>query len=171
MRFTTRRRRVAAGPNLFVPAKLLAQIRAEAMSFAPDETGGMLIGYRADQHATSDVAVTGLIGAGPAAERARHRFVPDGPWQYEQLLRVYESSGRISVYLGDWHSHPRGSSRLSPTDLATYRRVAADHDAQTPHPVVLIAARRRRNGWGAWTIDDGEVFAMQVVATPSEEPC
>lgn len=40
----------------------------------PWETGGMLMGYVADN---GDYVVTQLIGPGPNAKHSRYRFLPD----------------------------------------------------------------------------------------------
>jgi integrative and conjugative element protein (TIGR02256 family) len=125
----------------------------------------MLIGYRGGPDVLDAVVVTGAIAAGPGAQRARHRFVPDGAWQYEQLEGEYEASGRTSVYVGDWHSHPRGATKPSHTDITTYARVARDPQASVPHPVILILSLRRKSV-SAWTIDNGKVGPMTIVVDP-----
>lgn len=48
-------------------------------------------------------------------DRAATTFLPDAGRQQDRLAEVYASSGRITAYLGDWHTHPRA---LSP---ATHR--------------------------------------------------
>jgi integrative and conjugative element protein (TIGR02256 family) len=106
----------------------------------------MLVGYVVDQ----DIIVRAQIEGGPKAIRERSRFVPDGEWQQERLEEIYASSGRITTYLGDWHSHPLGRPRPSGRDKRTARDVAGSRAARTPHPVTLIVGRPwRHHRWEA----------------------
>jgi hypothetical protein len=75
-----RARRLTSIPILHVPAGLLDRLEDEGRRWCPDETGGMLAGYRASDGAEADVVITDTIPAGPKASRTRTRFVPDGPW-------------------------------------------------------------------------------------------
>jgi integrative and conjugative element protein (TIGR02256 family) len=113
---------------------------SEGRRWAPVETGGMLVGYRSGEGPGADAVVTHLIGSGPNARRERSRFTPDGRWQQRHLDELYASSGQTATYLGDWHTHPRGSVRPSRADRATYEKVAADPQARCPHPVIVIVA-------------------------------
>lgn len=152
---------------VLLPTEVHGTMLDDAYQWAPKETGGMLIGYRAEQHGRLAIVVTGLIDPGPEATRGATQFVPDGRWQQRQLEEVYERSGRVTTYLGDWHSHPRGRGRPSGKDLATYARVAADPDSGTQLPLALIVALSRTVAIGAYGIDRdrGSVeFELAVVA-------
>jgi integrative and conjugative element protein (TIGR02256 family) len=121
--------------TLAIGDALAQDMFSEAERHAPNETGGVLLGYRADR--AKLVLVSDLVGAGPSARRESHRFEPDGAWQRKQIADLYRSSGRTLAYLGDWHSHPfdGDASRL---DRATARRIAKTPAARCPHPVMLI---------------------------------
>jgi len=125
----------------------------DATQWSPDETGGMLVGYRAESYGRLVIVITGLIDAGPSATRSTTQFVPDGHWQQRQLEDGYGRSGRITTYLGDWHSHPRGRAHPSGKDLATFARVAADPHSGTQLPLALILALGRTVTIGAYGID------------------
>ena len=137
----------------------------EARDHAPEETGGMLVGYRTSELVGAEIVVTGLIGAGPEAKRTRNRFEPDGKWQQERLEETYMKSGRVTTYLGDWHSHPRGGTRPSATDRTTYRRVASDRKARAPHPLILIVGLRRRARASAYTVDGSTFRTVNTLIT------
>jgi integrative and conjugative element protein (TIGR02256 family) len=139
--------------HLVLPADLEEAIVEQADLWTPKETGGMLLGYRGESEGIFMAVVTGLIDAGPKAKRTRWRFEPDGLWQQQLLETAYEDSGRVTTYLGDWHSHPRGRAIPSATDRRTYAKVAAETDSQTSSPVVLIAAPDAREHLRAYTID------------------
>jgi len=118
-------------------------MESDADSHKPDETGGMLIGYWSER---GDAVITETIEGGPAAERGRSRFVPDGRWQQERLDEIYIHSGRRFTYLGDWHSHPTGLLRPSHRDRETAKAVAKTREARAPEPLTLIASGTKE-GW------------------------
>jgi integrative and conjugative element protein (TIGR02256 family) len=125
--------------GVWVAEAVLHTLVAEAAERAPLETGGMLLGYHGTDGA--DAVVTSLVGAGPSAQHELDGFVPDGVWQQTQLERIYEESGRVTTFLGDWHSHPRSAPLPSRRDNRTARKVARARDARAPFPLTIIAGR------------------------------
>ena len=138
-----RHRRSCVTPTVWVDERLLGPMESDADSHKPDETGGMLIGYWSER---GDAVITETIEGGPAAERGRSRFVPDGRWQQERLDEIYIHSGRRFTYLGDWHSHPTGLLRPSHRDRETAKAVAKTREARAPEPLTLIASGTKE-GW------------------------
>lgn len=128
---------------VWLPEALWHALEAEAEEFAPDETGGMLVGYSSDR----SLVITRVIPGGPAAIRLASRFEPDGEWQQAELERIYIESGRIETFLGDWHSHPLGVGRPSRRDRRTAARVARSPQARCRTPLTLIAGKTLTDGW------------------------
>jgi integrative and conjugative element protein (TIGR02256 family) len=56
------------------------------------------------------------------------------------LDEIYRSSSGRSVYLGDWHTHPKGSPQMSWLDKRTLRAIARHHESGTSQPLMLIGA-------------------------------
>ena len=108
---------------------------------APFETGGVLMGYQ-DGRST---LVGAWIDAGPRAMHTKNSFIPDHEYQERGIARVYEESGCLFTYLGDWHTHPGGRLHLSRIDRSTLRRIANHPPARVKRPVMLILA-----GGGPW---------------------
>ena len=69
---------------------------------APNETGGVLMGYTTSK----GVVITDVIGAGPNAKHTRSSYAPDLEFDYREISAIYEESGRMHAYVGDWHMHP-----------------------------------------------------------------
>lgn len=146
-------------PELWLAPSPFSSMIEEAARWADKETGGMLLGYRAHRQ----IVVQSLIGPGPRALHGRFTFRPDGLWQEAELARTYDSSGRMLMYLGDWHSHPGGGLRPSKRDLHTARLVAATPAAGTREPVTLILATTDR-AWrpAAWILDRGLFLRARI---------
>jgi integrative and conjugative element protein (TIGR02256 family) len=120
-------------------------LTSEAVRHDPQETGGVLVGYRGEG---GDLVVTAAVGPGPNARHGAFTFVPDHEFQEAEIARLYEQSGRRVIYLGDWHSHPRGSCSPSLMDRRTLRGIARDPDARIPEPLMVIIA----GSPGSWRI-------------------
>lgn len=123
--------------EICLPQRVLDGVEQEAARTYPEETGGVLLGFR-DRDDEEVVQVMTQVGPGPDAVHERHRFQPDSCWQDDQIARIYQESGRIATYLGDWHSHPGGSPKPSKLDRSTARRIARCKDARAPRPLMLI---------------------------------
>jgi integrative and conjugative element protein (TIGR02256 family) len=110
---------------------------AEASAAFADESGGMLIGYRAS--GGRELVIVDVIGPGPGAEHRPRSFIPDGPWQRHRLSEIFTETEGAHTYLGDWHSHPGGGSSPSALDNKTAARISRRRSARTPRPLTLIA--------------------------------
>lgn len=116
----------------------VAFMQQEAERAFPLETGGVLMGYWTKNN--QDAVIRSVIGPGPKAKHERSSFAPDYEWQEMQIACIYKDSGRFFTYLGDWHSHPDGLSRLSLKDRITLWRIANYRQARIAHPIMVILA-------------------------------
>lgn len=122
--------------TVWIAAAARKRMIKEAARTAPNETGGVIMGYTGDNEDT--IVVTHIIGPGPAATHRRAMFAPDLQYQERAISRRYRESRRRITYLGDWHSHPGGSDRLSNADRKTLRRIRDHADARAPEPLMAI---------------------------------
>jgi integrative and conjugative element protein (TIGR02256 family) len=141
-------------PRVWIAENALRELSREAAQRTPLETGGLLLGYWSSGPNGEEVLVEDIIGPGPEAQHERRRFTPDAHWQCQQLATAYASSGRITTYLGDWHSHPGGSPTPSRRDRKTARAIAKSPAARAPRPLMLILgegndAAGRAQRWAA----------------------
>jgi integrative and conjugative element protein (TIGR02256 family) len=110
----------------------------EADARFPDETGGVLVGYWASENEA--LVIMHAVGPGREAQHSRMRFLPDPQFHEKEVARIYEASGRRHTYLGDWHTHPKGTVTLSRLDSRTLGRIARARQARAPRPLMLILA-------------------------------
>jgi integrative and conjugative element protein (TIGR02256 family) len=110
----------------------------EAMDKYPIETGGLLLGYTAENDSVA--VVTHVRGPGPNAVHAKNRYSPDHEHDEKQVARLHDTSGGTVLYLGDWHSHPDGASALSAKDRRTLKTIALSATARLPSPLMVIVA-------------------------------
>lgn len=133
----------APAPIFWLAREALSAMQALADEAYPLETGGMLLGYEADNR---ELVLSSIIGPGPEATHKRLAFVPDARYQQAQIENTYRTSAGRITYLGDWHTHPSGEARLSARDRRTLAHIAHNHSGYSQYPAMLILAGTA----GAW---------------------
>jgi integrative and conjugative element protein (TIGR02256 family) len=123
-------------PKVWLADSAAHLMRKEASRRLPLETGGILLGYWSEDGAS--VAVTDATEPGPNAIHRRDEFIPDDEYQNLKIDEIYEASGRVHRYLGDWHTHPFGGSALSYKDRRNLHRIATTKGAHTPIPLMAV---------------------------------
>ncbi len=120
----------------WISTNVIQKIYDEVIDKVPYETGGCLIGYWGESF--KEVVIEDYIGPGPNAKHYKNGFKPDSKWQEDRIANIYKESARLWTYLGDWHSHPDGSLKLSPKDKLTLSKIASCPDARAPYPIMTL---------------------------------
>lgn len=121
--------------TLWIGDDAWAQMRVLADERYPLETGGLLVGYVADE---GTPVVRAVVGPGPKAQHSRYGFSPDTEYQDHMLEDHHRSTNGVESYLGDWHTHPDGVAALSRRDKKTLRNIAAKRESYVARPVMAI---------------------------------
>lgn len=106
-------------------------------TYAPKETGGVMMGYWVSHN---EVVVIAATSAGPNAKHLKDGYEPDVEHDAREIATIYETSGRLHAYLGDWHTHPDSSPALSRKDRQTLASIATDTGARVETPIMVIVA-------------------------------
>lgn len=125
-----------ASNDLYVEMQsyVFKQIQLQAESEYPNENGGILIGrYSTDRHTVHIekivVPVKKMTG--------RTMFMRNT----KGMEKVWEQLAKDGLrYVGEWHSHPNGSTKYSSTDLATM--VEIEKEVSIENPLLLIVGVR-----------------------------
>jgi hypothetical protein len=132
--------------NISFPRKAMEAIFDECDRFDIDETGGRIVGTYHKQGRQYDLAVLGLIGPGPNAQRSPTSFLQDGEYQ-ERVFRELENEYPDLEHLGNWHTHHvNGLATLSSGDKATYRRIVNHDKHNTDFFYALLVVRKTPHG-------------------------
>jgi integrative and conjugative element protein (TIGR02256 family) len=124
------------GCAVHIPGEVLAVMRRMAASSKPRETGGTLVGHYSED--LRDAFVTRALEAKTGARKQRARFYRPPDDVDGQLARIYEESGGLTHYLGEWHTHPDAAPTPSPTDLSSLRGLARTSSVATDTPFMVI---------------------------------
>jgi hypothetical protein len=131
------------GFNVVIQPQVMTRIQAEMQLVSvedPDfETGGILLGELSILGRTAFVDVA----TGPPSDSilARDQFVC-GVEGVKELVQESTQATRGSVqFIGLWHSHPRGRSNQSPTDVLTMVAAVLDRNPGAKWALMLIRGR------------------------------
>jgi proteasome lid subunit RPN8/RPN11 len=121
--------------------KAYSYIQVETVAALPNETGGLLVGFI--HYKRKIIYVTRALPPPQDSEGYPYAFklgIQDVP---EQLEVIYQRTGGVISYVGEWHSHPNGSEQLSTTDLAAVKQISAHlQRARIPTHIIIATAER-----------------------------
>lgn len=130
--------------RLILPQAALRAIFDECDGFDQDETGGRVIGTFQEHGGNFSLHITGIIEAGPQAQRSAVSFFQDGKHQ-ERVFRQIESSCPEIEHLGNWHTHHVNRLQtLSGGDIETYHRTVNHRNHNTSFFYALLVTTKHR---------------------------
>lgn len=94
------------------------------------EAGGILLGYRREQH----IHIIDCTVPQPADKRMRFRFFRQAGYHQDIAARRWQQSGRLLDYVGEWHTHPEPRPMPSTMDCREWQKICARTDA----PMVFL---------------------------------
>lgn len=150
--------------GLTVPTSHWSQLRDLCLAAGGMETGGILVGYYTPEH--DSAILTDVSGPPPdttAGKAWLHRGIATlQNWLHELWIR------KTRYYLGEWHFHPVGEPKPSPTDIREMTRIARSVRFGCPEPVLLLVARNNgRFMVGAFVFPQGGSFVQLLLQRPA----
>jgi integrative and conjugative element protein (TIGR02256 family) len=110
----TERRLEMEGLDLFIDQGVEQALREQRAQHAPQETGGVLVGYY--DFNEQAVVVVDALPAPPDSESTQASFVRGAEGLREAIEEIARQTGRVVQYIGEWHSHPPGHSATPSQD-------------------------------------------------------
>lgn len=99
-----------------IDAQLLVQLRAMRTACLPNETGGILLGYH--DFNQSMIVIVQALPAPPDSISTSNSFIRGTVGCLQAVEEAARRTAGVVVYVGEWHSHPKGhSARPSNTDI------------------------------------------------------
>lgn len=119
--------------KLVVDTQIMEEIKYTAISKYPNEFGGFLLGKYSDDLST--LTITRFI--------LPNKYISH-PISFERssnglknLLRKIFIN-KQEYYVGEWHTHPNGSTNYSSTDLHAMKAIAEHKTVNIKNPILLI---------------------------------
>lgn len=120
------------GLSLKISQSILDEMYSKAFAAFPNETGGMFAGYISeDEH---EAFVECLVM--PSQTESTHVSFMRGTDGMEQTWEEFAEQGLC--YLGEWHTHPKGTTQYSNTDYQAMVGIANDKNVALATPLLFI---------------------------------
>jgi len=121
------------GLPLFIEEDLLIELGQIGIKHFPNEFGGFLIGQYSDD--LSAVIVNNYIL--PSTYKG---FPFSFVWYIDGLVKTFKKifQEQKQYYIGEWHTHPNGSTSYSQTDLNAMIKTVECETVQIKNPILLI---------------------------------
>lgn len=123
------------GLYMVIDALVLCKIESQAREEYPNENGGMLAGRYSDDNRT--VWVERVIT--PTGKRSTRRNFEREVEGMKDMWEELEKEGLR--YVGEWHSHPNGTTAYSDTDFEAMKSI--EQEVTIENPLLLITSVRR----------------------------
>ncbi|MBF4582343.1 Mov34/MPN/PAD-1 family protein [Curtobacterium sp. VKM Ac-2865] len=124
-------------------------LHESAVSPVGIETGGILLGHDTG----TEILITFAGDPGPKAFQAPNRFLRDG--EHASALAASAWDHDRSLWIGEWHTHPRSALEPSAVDLRTYRKHTNDPDLSFERFVsIIVRPRNAGSSLVGWVIDE-----------------
>lgn len=112
----------------------LTELSQLSLKKYPNEFGGFLIGYYNNNN--KSLVITGSI-LPKKYKGTPNLFNRSSIGIEEQLKDLYEEEPK-KYYVGEWHTHPNGSTQYSNTDLNAMIEISNCKTVRIKNPVLLI---------------------------------
>lgn len=119
------------------------QINTECSKVESEETGGILVGYYADNASTA--VITEAFPPPPDSSHTFSQFYR-GVVGLRSLLKLRWLDENRSYYVGEWHYHPAQIIEPSRSDLSQMNRISRDDRYMCREPIMIIAGQTNTNG-------------------------
>jgi [CysO sulfur-carrier protein]-S-L-cysteine hydrolase len=119
--------------EIIIEDELLNRLGEIAINHFPNEFGGFLIGYYSDDFKTLFLIDYILPKKYKSSPVIFERSVEGIESDFERFFNE-----RKIYYVGEWHSHPNGSTKNSGTDLNAMINTVACETVQIKNPILLI---------------------------------
>lgn len=126
--------------ELIIENDLLKEIGELAVNQYPNEFGGFLIGQYTNDFKTVEIKNVILPLKYKGSPTSFLRLTND---IISVFSDVFDNSGQY--YVGEWHSHPNGSTHYSQTDLNAMIEIVDCETVSIKNPILLILSINNKN--------------------------
>lgn len=150
--------------------RMRAEVRRGARLRGPKiETGGLLLGHIDD--ACRCIWIDDVSGPPPDSLLSSVHF-DHGIEGVEELVAYHrDRSGRLTTFIGMWHSHPYGEAAPSPTDKIGMR-ILITPLANSPSRALIVIVGGDKSTWSSWVDGGGapDIFVQLVTGDSDNAP-
>ncbi len=145
--------------ELVIEDKLIKKMSSIAIGHYPNEYGGFLVGNYSSSR--KSLTITDCI---LPTKYKSHQFIfersTDG---IEKRLNELFSCENKQYYVGEWHTHPNGSTNYSSTDLNAMINIANNDSIRIKNPILLIISinKEKMSGFDFYLYDNKKLLRYE----------
>ncbi len=125
---------IESNNSLHISKRALVIIEELLWHHYPNEFGGVFIGYKS----SNNVIISNVL-IPDSYKNGKTVFVRHPGTLNQRLSEIHKiTKGKIQ-YLGEWHSHPNGTTNPSVTDLNAMKDIGKDKKINNQEPILMIA--------------------------------
>jgi proteasome lid subunit RPN8/RPN11 len=144
--------------EIVLEKSLLKEIETIAVQHYPNEFGGFLLGKYSEDFKSVVIESIILPYKYKSSPILFQRSIKD----LEKLfIKEYQEKSRY--YIGEWHSHPNGSTMYSGTDLNAMIETAESDKVQIKNPLLLIISisKKKMQNFTFYYYSEKKLFAYE----------
>ena len=144
--------------KLIIEDELLNNLETLGINSYPNECGGFLVGYYSSDLMSLYIKDYIL----PKKQKCSSLFFERSSEGLKQIFCQLFSSKK-HYYIGEWHTHPDGSSMYSYTDLNAMKQIASSTNVCVENPILLILSilNNSPHEFSAYIYDNKELFKYE----------
>lgn len=138
--------------ELVVENEIIDRLFSVASEHYPNEYGGFLIGYYSSDF--KSLTITNFIL--PNKYKSYQYLFERSTEGVEKELKEFFNGKNKQYYLGEWHTHPNGSTNYSIIDLNAMINIANSESIRIKNPILLILSigKDKMNGFDFYLYDN-----------------
>jgi len=142
--------------TILISEYLLNQMYRIARSHLPNEFGGILIGVKYSDfwHITDFEVPTKYT-------HSKTGFTRNADNLNSYLKDIYQKSNGTIEYLGEWHTHPFGSTMYSANDFNSMSEIAKEESTKNGTPILaILSIHRVKNQYKFYCYQDNRLIEL-----------
>jgi len=127
--------------NVRIHRQAADQMQELLRAASPNEIGGAMIGLIHSKRQI--IYVTRVLDPTPDSIGTKYEFRRGIQELPKAVVEIQRKTGGLLGYVGDWHTHPRGSGALSPTDIKAMLETKREFDMAGLPTFALIVTPKK----------------------------
>jgi integrative and conjugative element protein (TIGR02256 family) len=142
--------------EILISNELFKKLSTYGINEFPNEFGGFLIGYYSNDFKTLTISDTILPKVYTGTPCLFQRSIKGIQKSFKEF---YERKPN-QYYVGEWHTHPNGSTQYSSTDLQAMTNIVNCETVRITNPILLIISTNKTdvNNFRFYLYENGELL-------------
>lgn len=120
---------------LTIENNLIEEISDIVKKYYPKEFGGVFLG---EYSSNMDTVHINEVITPRKFHNSRFLFIRYPKFINKKIKEAFDKSHGQNIYIGEWHSHPNGTTNPSPVDISTIKNISTNKKVNINSPIMSI---------------------------------